>query len=958
MPASASTTAGYIRRPDNDVEAATGPSPSMAHTPAPPQSTSAETPFIEITMDNDVTSTPPQTSSFSSDLVLLFPLRSGGETKAPTRYSQKKFVKWILGLTPKGGVDDLKAALRTSRCFVDDTGADFVIPMQAALQHEPRVGDDDRPQRETNRRRACLEAEYVQHTGSKADTTEEAFCRLVVLTIAKRLALTCGLTVKMFKTPRGIIVTAVADEGDLKTEAERSEYCLQASNKPFGDVHTAKLAELEATMTTAGLHASKAYLLKTQCSHEAIDGVYAAHNDNSSGEETRPPPEMDPLLHSWGKNYHPKLHDALTQWGHNEAADSMTIPPPSLPPPTLWSRLLGVLVYIPQDPWTYFSVHTPYRSEARLQPFYRRYPAPPRASYINDQATTTLFRPVDRIRLTSAIVDRHLNLNALKVKGLLLDSFAMHDSATLETLKQTWALNKTLLTQPMGAIRDYFGEKIALYFCWLELYTKMLIIPSAIGIVVFILDSIVHLQGDWIKVGFAVVIVVWSTLFNELWKRKRTMYSVVWGMHDSGLAHLPRTQFEGERRMNPVDNAPQIWFKSTKWARAKIRMSLVIVAIMVLIVIVALSGLFYLKNLSTKLTSPKDKQWASIGVSALNSIQIQVLNFVYSMVAKRLNNWENHRTDIEFENHLINKVFLFQFCNSFASFFYIAYIKHYVGDNCLDDDCLGELRLQLLVLFGVQVFVSNPLEVLLPMVMQRLNRFFATKKDDDMLVKAQQSEEERQAELAPYEVDEAFQDYNEMVIQYGFVTLFVVAFPLTPAMALFNNIIEVHVDSFKLCSSYRRPFPHRASDIGSWYVVRNFFLNVMNILAMVTNIAILLFTYEPGSKLSSEKMDATTKWITFVIAEQVCIAMRVAVAALVPDEPLELAQLKGRLESIEATVFLGQDANDSVSKLTETGEPINLVILDHHSAPMPLPSRTSLKPINAGAVPQMLHSDV
>ena len=36
-----------------------------------------------------------------------------------------------------------------------------------------------------------------------------------------------------------------------------------------------------------------------------------------------------------------------------------------------------------------------------------------------------------------------------------------------------------------------------------------------------------------------------------------------------------------------------------------------------------------------------------------------------------------------------------------------------------------------------------------------------------------------------------FDEYLEMVIQYGFVTIFVSAFPLAPFFALLNNIIEV-----------------------------------------------------------------------------------------------------------------------------------------------------------------------
>ena len=36
-----------------------------------------------------------------------------------------------------------------------------------------------------------------------------------------------------------------------------------------------------------------------------------------------------------------------------------------------------------------------------------------------------------------------------------------------------------------------------------------------------------------------------------------------------------------------------------------------------------------------------------------------------------------------------------------------------------------------------------------------------------------------------------FEEYLEIVIQYGFITMFVSAFPLAPLFALVNNIMEV-----------------------------------------------------------------------------------------------------------------------------------------------------------------------
>jgi len=52
------------------------------------------------------------------------------------------------------------------------------------------------------------------------------------------------------------------------------------------------------------------------------------------------------------------------------------------------------------------------------------------------------------------------------------------------------------------------------------------------------------------------------------------------------------------------------------------------------------------------------------------------------------------------------------------------------------------------------------------------------------------------------------------VVQYGFVTIFVAAFPLAPLFALINNIIEIRLDAYKYVTQYKRPVAQRAQDIG------------------------------------------------------------------------------------------------------------------------------------------------
>jgi hypothetical protein len=77
-----------------------------------------------------------------------------------------------------------------------------------------------------------------------------------------------------------------------------------------------------------------------------------------------------------------------------------------------------------------------------------------------------------------------------------------------------------------------------------------------------------------------------------------------------------------------------------------------------------------------------------------------------------------------------------------------------------------------------------------------------------------------------------FDEYLEMVIQYGFVVLFVVAFPLGPLFAFLNNIIEIRIDAFKVLTQLKRPIPRKAQDIGIWLPI----LNTISKLGVITNV--------------------------------------------------------------------------------------------------------------------------
>ena len=82
-----------------------------------------------------------------------------------------------------------------------------------------------------------------------------------------------------------------------------------------------------------------------------------------------------------------------------------------------------------------------------------------------------------------------------------------------------------------------------------------------------------------------------------------------------------------------------------------------------------------------------------------------------------------------------------------------------------------------------------------------------------------------------------FDDYLEMMVTFGYVTLFAAAFPMASFISVIMIYFEARSDLFKLEKLVRRPRVKKAYSIGSWTNVLEF----MAVTSIFTNI--ILFTY-------------------------------------------------------------------------------------------------------------------
>ncbi|KAK8763379.1 hypothetical protein V5799_034007 [Amblyomma americanum] len=140
---------------------------------------------------------------------------------------------------------------------------------------------------------------------------------------------------------------------------------------------------------------------------------------------------------------------------------------------------------------------------------------------------------------------------------------------------------------------------------------------------------------------------------------------------------------------------------------------------------------------------------------------------------------ERPRTQRDYEYSFAFKMFLFTFLNNYSTLIYIAFFKGRIFQAWWRQ----RRRRQ-----GKE---------LLPEQRAALARW-----EEDYLL-------EECPKLAP------FDEYLEMTIQFGFVTLFVAAFPLAPLFALINNISQIRLDAYRYSKRLRRPVAERAPNIGA-----------------------------------------------------------------------------------------------------------------------------------------------
>ena len=438
------------------------------------------------------------------------------------------------------------------------------------------------------------------------------------------------------------------------------------------------------------------------------------------------------------------------------------------------------------------------------------------------------YRGVDKLRLIYDSIDTLVKMNYLRQENILnyilikRNYIDYGDKLSIKNIVfKSWNIfNTGTQMDYIFTIRNFYNEEIAYYFLWLTSLVKWLIIPAILGIIV----------------NYSNKIMINPYASQESFQRSEP----------DSEAFVP------DGYVTLVFNRQFPYVSATKTI-CKQLVSYIVLFLMLAAIVIGVYIIFMLKVILIK-KYPEQQTYIGILSALENTVLIAIMSNLYSMIANKLNDWQNYRKDFQRMNALAVKFILYDLINNFYPLFYIAFIKKATifgkeAEQCYgfggNDSCLEEIEIQLYTTLSVN-FGLNFLEIGMPIFHQGARMIALKKKLEIKGIKIGQSNEDNLPALSPHSIDhqmildeytEMVSEYSEILVDLGYLLLFGVVAPLVPFLVLLLVYTEKFFDSYKIFFLSRVKLLDQSNGLNIYNTV--FRLIVYG--GMFSNVAFLIF---------------------------------------------------------------------------------------------------------------------
>ena len=504
------------------------------------------------------------------------------------------------------------------------------------------------------------------------------------------------------------------------------------------------------------------------------------------------------------------------------------------------------------------------------------------------------FKPAERVRYThKRITAPYRASSAEQGAGItarcaefphVMDMMPLHDSSFNQAWIKTWS-HVSLASIVYGIdqseidkLRDHFGVHIAMYFAFLNAYSKSLV-PMAVTGFIFWLSGLANHHM------YACLVVLWAIAFVEYWHIRERMLAVRWGMTGVSSVSERNSHFTPRTKsLSPITGMEEEVFEN--WRRDVRFLLCVPVTILFLVFLVStMAAIFLFQVVVDEVYDGPAKSLVALIPTILFSTCIPLIQSAWRMAAQIMTNFENHATVHRFQSSLTFKIFGMQSIVTYGILALTAYMYLPFGEYLINQlqvhgylDRLFAfvtrdpnafkgriqpfhvsprgLHDQLFAMSVTQQLMNTFTEVILPILWRHAEKFInkirgsSRRKELEAFAKTNRDQAflERVQNEFDLDVYDEFTDYAEMATQLGVISLWSVLWPLAPVMSVVNNFFELRSDAFKLVVNMRRPIPRRVESIGSWSSVLSYLAH----LSFFTNFTMLFIfdTFKPDSESS------------------------------------------------------------------------------------------------------------
>ncbi|CAE7643596.1 ano10 [Symbiodinium sp. CCMP2456] len=572
-----------------------------------------------------------------------------------------------------------------------------------------------------------------------------------------------------------------------------------------------------------------------------------------------------------------------------------------------------------------------------------------------------IFKTVDKIQLISHIIQsKDKDCAGINVAKLLHQKevkafFPLHEQSVMDKIKSLQFKWFWPDEEHANRLRDYFGDKITFYFLWMAFYVKWLSPLACLGLFLQFIDWCARTPDNVTAIPFCVLMSIWSLCLPHFWRRQEAKCAISWGSMDLVEQLEPhRPEHTGEQLINPVTSQAEPHYPLSK----RIFNYLVSAAAMAVAACVCMLCILILLFIRHNIKNEVHHRIIlfQFGIAAY----VETTNFLLDVLATFLTNYENHRTQTEYETALLCKGMMLKFVNSFFALYYVAFFKEHQTlfsepMECLRDQCFLDIQAQLGIFVLFRLFVSNVFEHFFPKIrlwFRSLSSYdkmtFENFYHGQVLELAEMSATEQQAKK---EKHRNFDQFDEMLLTHGYATLFAVTSPWVCTATLLAVLVEIWVDMRSLLDSRQRPFPTQARNNEPWGTA----FEIYGVMAALTNVLLLIFT---SSQYSSWTI--TEKIVFFFFLEHLIFGARLFVQVIFPQVPQAVEVLSLKQDSVVHRCLEGIKVESNTdfslfreSRVQEDVQVFGYDLLETDEADLTLSLRDSGKSMYQGVIDEV-----